>query len=306
VNARHEGEEQPREQAGMDSHPLPHAGAALVFRRQMRARSWYRDMLWAGCVLIGLLIASAILQKTWAQINLFHGDAPGFLTSWLTMGAIGACGVFLPLGSILGAGAVPNRTETPGVQELLLTRLSAGAICTGRLAATLWPLAFALLLSGLFWSAAQIRFAFVEGAAYGLAPIWEAHAVVACATYMVSAVAFLGALRNPPGRAWGRGIILSLLMAGGCVTALFVLDPLILRMAQPQRLIEGALLINPVSATAVSLGLDILRTDWLYTHTSAPEYLFAYPSPLVSAGAFVLIALAAQWLSAWRLHRIYR
>jgi hypothetical protein len=90
------------------------------------------------------------------------------------------------------------------------------------------------------------------------------------------------------------------------VTALLLANPLIRRMDKPERLIEALLLINPVVAVTSACQLDVLRTEWIYERTDAPEYPFAYPPPLASAGVFVLLGGGALTLSAARIRRAYR
>jgi hypothetical protein len=61
-----------------------------------------------------------------------------------------------------------------------------------------------------------------------------------------------------------------------------------------------------VSAITTAFDLDALRTNWLYDQTDAPQYPFAYPPPLASAGLFALLGGVALGLSAQRLRRAYR
>jgi hypothetical protein len=282
------------------------SGVGTVFLWRMRSRSAWRDLLWTGALLCGLLILSGLLQATWAQTNLYSGVAPRFLLRWLTMGAAGAALLFLPCAAALGAGAVPGSAETEATQSALLTRLRAFDLCAGRLLAALWPLEATLLASCVFWLAAQAGWRFVHGPLHGFGPILAAHLVLLCAVIMVGSVGFLCALRRRPGRLWGRGAALALLWAVVCVAALLLCNPQIRRMNDPTRLIEGTLLFNPVVAVATALDLDVLRTNWLYDHTDAPEYPFVYPPPLASASLFALIGLGALGLSALRLRRAYR
>ncbi len=285
---------------------LPLSGVAVVLRRQMRSRRVWRDLAWAG-VLLGVLLAlSAVLQVTWAQVSIYSGSAPRFLLRWLTMGAAGAAFLLLPCAAVLGAGAAPSSVEREATLSALMTRLTAFDICAGRLLAGLWPLEAALLASCALWMAAQLGWGFVPGALHGLGPILAAHLVLLCAVFMIGAVGFLFALRGRSGRLWGRGAAAALLLVAFCLTAIFLSEPQIRRRDDPTRLIEGALLLNPVAAVATALDLDVLRTNWLYDHTSAPEYPFTYPAPLASAGLFAAIGAAALGGAAFRLRRSYR
>src|SRR5262245_51950160 len=67
----------------------------LVFRWRMRGRSAWRDLIWAGVLLVALLVSSAVLQTYWAQMSVYSGEPPEFLLRWLTMGAVGAMLLFL-------------------------------------------------------------------------------------------------------------------------------------------------------------------------------------------------------------------
>ena len=99
---------------------------------------------------------------------------------------------------------------------------------------------------------------------------------------------------------------MAMLWTALCLLGILLLNPLLQRMDKPVRLIESALLLNPLSAVSNTLNLDILRTEWIYTRTVAPEFPFLYPSVVASFSVFVLIGLGALALSAIRLRRAYR
>ena len=99
---------------------------------------------------------------------------------------------------------------------------------------------------------------------------------------------------------------MAMLWTALCLLGILLLNPLLQRMDKPVRLIEGALLLNPLSAVSTVLNLDILRTEWVYTRTVAPEFPFLYPSAVASFAVFFLIGLGALALSAIRLRRAYR
>ncbi len=285
---------------------LPLSGIVAVFRWRMRSRNAWRDLLWTVVLLGGLLGVSALLQTTWAQTDVYAGLAPGFLLRWLTMGAAGAAFLFLPCAAVLGAGAVPTTAEFEATQSALMTRLTAFDLCIGRLLAALWPLESTLLASCAFWLAAQLGWRFLSGALHGFGPILIAHLVLLCAVIMIGAVGFLFATRRRPGRVWGRGALVALLWAAFCIAALLLFKGQMQKMTNPTRLIDGMLLLNPVSAVATAFQWDILRAPWLYDHTVAPDYPFLYPAPLASAGLFALIGVGALGAAAFRLRRAYR
>ncbi len=296
---------------------FPLSGIALVLRRSLRGRSVWRDILWAAVIVCGQLAVGAFLQAKWAPANFYNGGAPGFLLRWLTLGSLGAVFVMLPLAAVLGALAAPAVEEIESVQSALLTRLSAFDIGVGRSLASLSPLGWALLISFGFWTVAQAILHFVPGAGYGFAPILCVHFVLGAAVWMIGSIAYLSALRLPhpggksrsegrSGRSWGRGTGSALFWTVFCLTLLFLVNPQIRAAKNPQRLIEGTLLLNPAAAVATSLDLDILRTEWLYERTEALEYLFVYPNPLGSASLFSLLGVTAQVFAALVLRRSYR
>jgi len=295
---------------------LPLSGIALVLRRSLRGRSVWRDLIWAAAIVCGLLAAGAFLQAKWAPANFYNGGAPGFLLRWLTLGSLGAVFVMLPLAAVLGALASPSTEEMEAVQSALLTRLSAFDIGVGRSLASLSPLWWVLLISVSFWTVAQALLHFVPGAWHGFAPILCVHCVLVAAIWMIGSIAYLCALRLPhsakrtgtggrSGRSWGRGTGIALVWTVFCLTLLFLVNPQIRAAKNPQRLIEGTLLLNPAAAVATALDFDILRTEWLYERTEAPEYLFVYPNPLASTVLFALLGITAQAFAAIVLRRSY-
>jgi hypothetical protein len=281
----------------------PLAGVGAVFRRHRRGRRVWRDVAGTGILLVCLLAVAAMLQTQWPQSTEYAGSVHGFLLRWLTTCAVGSVCLFLPCAAVLGAGAVPTTVEFEATQTALMTRLTAFDLCAGRLSAALWPLLAAILASGAFWAVAQACRHFMPG---GLGALLTAHLVLLCAVGMTGAIGFLSALKRRPGRAWGRGAGAALLTVTLGVTGLFLANPQIRRMDDPTRLIAGALLVNPIAAVATACDLDLLRIPWLYSHTEAHDYPFAYPAPLASAGLFASVGLAAQGLSALRLRRAYR
>src|SRR4029079_4442815 len=89
----------------------------------------------------------------------------------------------------------------------------------------------------------------------------------------------------------------------GALTALFAVGPLLPRVARPEGLIDGVLLVNPFVAMGTALNLDVLRTPWIYQWTAIPEYRFAYPSPvgtlaLYLVGALLTVGAASRSLEA--------
>jgi hypothetical protein len=281
-------------------------GAALVFRYQMRRRNALHDLGWS-LTLLGLLLAvSAGLQAFWQQVPVYNSVEPRFLLRWLTLGAVGASFLFLPLAAVVGARAVPTTAEFEVTQSALLSRLTPFDLVEGRLMAALWPLISALLASCAFWLAAQLVWRFVPGPGGGYLPILIAHLTLLLAVQMVGAVGFLFATKRRPGQLWGRGTVAGLFWTAACLGGVLLLDPVWSRLNAPARLIEVALMINPAVAAATAFGMDVLRSNWLYDRTVAPQYPFLYPAPLASAAFFLAVSLVAKTLATVRLDRAYR
>jgi hypothetical protein len=285
---------------------FPLSGAALVFRRQRRGRRFGRELLGVfGLLALLLAIAVGLQSLLLGQISVYSNNEVRFLARWLTTETIAAAILMPCAGSILGAGAVPVSAEREAIQALLLTRLSAWDIVTGRLLAALWTPFCVLCMSLAIWVAAELGLRFLTGSTQGVGSICAAHLVLLAMLLMSGATGFLWATRRRPGRAWERGAVLSVALSVICLFGLFALNGPIRRMDNPTALIEAALLIDPISGVCAALDKDILRVPWIYNRTEAPEYPFRYPSPFANAGVLALIAAGAQTVAAVRLKRSY-
>src|SRR2546421_13010975 len=61
----------------------PLSGVAIVFRRQMRGRNAWRDLIGVAINLIGLLAIAALFQSVWlATRTEYNNDVPHFLLRW--------------------------------------------------------------------------------------------------------------------------------------------------------------------------------------------------------------------------------
>jgi hypothetical protein len=265
----------------------------------MRGRIWRHDLLWAALMIAGLLALAWPLQRIWLEGGARGGFAEAELRRWQIAAGLATALLFPALAAFLGAGAMPTAVEAEATRAMLLTRLRPFAIAAGRLLAALWPILVALAFSTAFRMAAQA----VWHLPGGIAAILELHIVALSAVYMIGAVGALCAVRRGPGRAWGRGVSVGLLLLAFCTLAVLLADPQIRRMDDPTRLIEGALLINPAAGAATAVQLDLLRTRWIYDRSAAPEYEFAYPSPLATTGLFCVCGSVALAATAWRLRR---
>jgi hypothetical protein len=305
------------------------AGVGVVLRQRMR-RHARRDLVWAGLLLVGLLGISG-----WLQVQPFRpdirgslcgcsldglGDArvlrfrlafflfgvPDYYLRWLLMYALGASLVLMPVAGVLGAHAVPRSEETGAVQAALLTRLRAGDICLGRLIAALWPLIAAMGVSCAFWLCLEAGTRFLPDRLAGGEQILAAHVVLLCGTGMAGSIGFVFASRSRPGAMWGRGALMAFLVTVVSLGGIVLDDPLVQRMDNPVPLINAALLFNPVSVLAPVFKVDLLRTRWLYAHTSATEYPFHYPSEWAGIGVSLLISLLCMQAAAMLMRRAYR
>jgi hypothetical protein len=289
--------------AGVERRTWPLSGIGIVWRRQMRGRVLRQDLLWAALMLAGLLVLSWGLQQVWLQGGTVGAFAESALRRWqITAGAVAAL-LFPALAAFSGASAMPTAAEVEATQAILLTRLRPFDIVVGRLLAALWPILLAITLSSVFWFATQA----VWHLPGGIGAILRLHFVVLSAVYLMGTVGALCAVRRGPGRAWGRGVSVALIVMLGCTLTILLADQQIRRMDDPHRLIEAALLINPVAGATTALQLDLLRAPWLYEHSAAPEYEFAYPAPMATAGLFCACGLLALFATALRLrHALMR
>lgn len=284
---------------------IPLSGIYTVAYKQIRSRSLGCDILLIFALLVLNLVISGLLQGFTAPNREYTGELPRFLLRWLTMGAAGAALIYLPFAAVMGAFAAPTAARRDEIQSALMTRLSALDICAGGLIAGMWPLFFALLLSCAFWIAAQVAMHILPDRSAGVWSILLAHISIAAASFATCSISFLFSIRHLPGRHWGRGSSFGLIWTGLSVLSLFMIEPILSKWKDPSLLIDGALLINPVSASASSLNVDILRFAWLYEHTSAHDYPFMYPSPIYSVIVFSSVGLAMLGISALRLRRAY-
>lgn len=266
----------------------------------MRGRDVRGDVLWAAIILLVQSAIAAALRHVWLQqADLGRQSGQYGSRSWLIASAV-AAGLFVPVpAAILGATAIPTRSETGAVQSALLTRLRSIDIVAGRLLAALLPVLMAIAVSCCFW----VILAVVQPAAGRIAQILTLHLVLICVVYMVGANAALGATSRTPGRAWARGAGGALVWSALCTTGLLLVNGQLRRMNDPAPLIEAALILNPVSAAATALTIDMLRTPWVYARSDAPDYYFEYPSPWSTVVLYGGLGLTAQVWTALRLRR---
>jgi len=292
---------------GRPGNFAPGAGIPIVFQQQMRSRCPWRDLIWTSVLVICHEAIAAGLQYSIMPAREYSGDTPGFLHRWLSMAALAGPLLYLPIAAVLGAVAAPPVSRFEETQSMLLTRLTPFDVCAGRLLSWLWPLISALLASCAISLTVQVIWRpLFPGSADGYAAIFVVHLILLASVLAIGAIGFLFAMRRRPGRVLARGTIAALLSAVLAVMGLFLCNPVIGRMENPTGLIYGLLVINPATASAAALRMDVLRVPWLYDRTVAHDFPFSYPPPLASCALFTGIAMAALALSAVRLRRAYR
>ncbi len=290
-----------------DLSRFPLAGAILVFRRQMRKRNAVRDLVSSVVLSVLSLGLAALLQQYWTKLGFYDSTEESLLSRLFLLTLLSQSVIFPMWAIFLGANAAPERTEFVDTQSALLSRLTGFEICLGRLLASLWIVASALLLSLAFWLTAQLGWKFSPEAWKPFAvQLFGAHTIVLLASVALGSVGLLIAIIRRPGRNILRGTFWASSLAIICYSGLFLVEPIIKKMPTPRLLIESTLLVNPIVAVSTLKGMDILRTDWVYDHTSAPETLFYYPSPLWSAVLLAVVAELALHFAAYRLRVAYR
>lgn len=304
------------------------AGVGLVLRQRLR-RNTRRNLLCAVSLLAILLGVSGLFavqasspealnypdsshfraEALWAGTVFALYSMPSILARCMILYACGASVALMPLAGLLGAQAAPRAAEAPAVQEALLTRLRPGEICLGRLLAGLWPLLSAAGLSGVFWLLLQsgpLALPEQQNRMSGFQQILSVHCILMSAVFMAGSLGYLFASRLQPGALWGRGAGIALALSALFITGIVLVNPLVQRLKNPVPLIDAVLLLNPIAGVASALKLDLLRTAWLYEHTDAHHYPFAYPMPFMTAGLFLAIGLVSLRISAKLLQYAYR
>jgi hypothetical protein len=84
-------------------------------------------------------------------------------------------------------------------------------------------------------------------------------------------------------------------------TALFAAGPALDRV--PPRLLDAALVVNPVVATAVGANLDLFRMGLFYQLSPLAHRQVDYPAAAVALAAYALMAVGMLLLAAARLDR---
>jgi hypothetical protein len=283
------------------------AGFAVVYRNRMRARCAARDLL-IGVTLTGLVISAGYVQTlgigTLSRTIWSSNNAADLLTHW-AIGAITVTGVLAAvLASILGAVSMPSVGEFESVQSSLLTRLKPIDICAGRLLAGIRIPGTMVLSSAAFWLGANLV-AVRYGTQPQYGPVVGAHITILLFSFALGGIAYLCSIKRRPGSNPVAGVCAALALGAICVSATWLVNPVIVRMDSPSRLIETTLLINPAVCIASAYQVDILREEWLYNHLQAQDYPFYYPSVSASCVLYLAAGCSAMGLSAVCLRRAY-
>ncbi|CCW34471.1 hypothetical protein CTKA_00510 [Chthonomonas calidirosea] len=280
--------------------PRPQALIAVV-KRQWRGKAWWQEAGTAA-LLFGLLLLIALgLQKLWLETPWQHtssvGDRwSGWLQQWASAAFV-AIALLLPLSGVtLGAYAQPAAVETVDFKASLLTGLTPFELLLGRLFAQLRLPLLCWLCSLLFWS--YLQRAFHPLPDVHMLAILKAHVALLSTLFLFASIGCLAAGKASPGRSITRSLIVGYLLFFLLITDLFVFNPVLNTLQNPTDFFVALLFMNPVVAVTTPIKFDLLRTQWVYDHTSAPDYPFQYPSwlhqGLVFFGITLLLLLIAQ------------
>jgi hypothetical protein len=268
-------------------HPLLRAGPT---RRRLG------DMALLGLV---VLAGAAGLQLFWIGANPYNGPGPAVRERWFYSACLMATVVLVPWSAVRADRAWSHLRQQGILRQLQLTRLSPATIGAAALGTAVGPLLALVLASLAAWGAVAV----IAGDP-PLVTILLGHLLV---LIQVVALGLAGqALATLFRRPSMAGPLAALCLAL-CATALFLAEPLLAAESRPawsgrpEWWISAALSLNPVTAVGAALGLDVLRTPWLYPLTSAPEYRFAYPSPWLTLALYAAAALALGWRMCRRL-----
>jgi hypothetical protein len=257
---------------GFLEHPLLRSGPA---RRR-----------WADLALIALLVlaGAGALQLFWIGADPYGGPGPAAKERWFYSACLAATLLLSPWSAVRAERTWARLRQERILRELQLTRMSPAAICARALAAAVAPLLAALLLSLLSWLVLSLA-----TGSPALRQVALGHALVLGEVLALGlAGQALAALLRHPGLAGPMSIACFALGAG----AILLIEPLLTKVARPEWWIAAALAVNPLTANGAALGLDVLRTPWIYSLTSAPEYRFTYPSPWLTLAFYGALALA--------------
>jgi hypothetical protein len=265
----------------------------------------------AALLLAAAVIGSAaLLQWWWAGWSAYTGSAPPMGTRWLLTSSLGAALLLPPCAAVWGAAETRRLVDTGWLDQLRITRWSAGRLSMVVAARAVAPVLLALLGSAIGWMGVSLRDPAAllrrTGVVGGIGPleIGIAHglAAVIAAAFGLWGAALAAGKRNPASGRWGDwrrlgswGPAAQVLLSLGP----WLVDPVLPHLSRPERVLDAALVVNPVTAVGAALGMDLLRSPRLYDLTRAPEYWYTYPPAALVAAIYGLLAC---W-GAFRLRR---
>jgi hypothetical protein len=85
------------------------------------------------------------------------------------------------------------------------------------------------------------------------------------------------------------------------VGGVLLVGPLVSGLAHVGGLIQVVLLLNPFVTVAAALGLDPMRTEWLYVLSPIGQRQFVYPAWHVVCLWYLLAAFGLLGIAAWRI-----
>ncbi len=259
------------------------------------------------------MVLAALLQWIWAGWSVYTGPGPSLAVRWLLTGAVGAAFV-LPWTAAIAGAAVGRRIADSRLRDQFrVTRRGTGhlALVAGR-----WALAPPLLavgVSGVGWmlvSLAAHRWGSGRSELAGPGAIGAAHALVLIVAAAFAIWGLALAVGSKPKRRSGASnswLPRTLVQSGAWAVAVLavviagpaLVGPVLPHLSRPERALDAALLVNPVTAVGAALGMDVLRSPRVYGLTRAPEYWYTYPSLTATAGIY----LAAVALGMAHLRR---
>jgi hypothetical protein len=231
-------------------------------------------------MLTTLLVAVLLAQQTPAGPSLAVRTET---VAWLLLVEAAAAAVWAPL---MGLFTVTR------VRALLAGQPPA------RLRIGAWQLGWRLMVRTAAVTAASAAAALALQSSFDAAALLRSHAMlwtIALAFAAMGAAAAAAIARPLDGAAAAIG---AAVMA---VTAVFAAGPALDGL--PRRVLDGALVANPVVATAAGANLDLFRMNLFYQLSPLAHRQVDYPPVAVALAAYTLMAVGMLLLAAGRLDR---
>ncbi|HEV2471336.1 MAG TPA: hypothetical protein VGS41_01645 [Chthonomonadales bacterium] len=271
------------------------AGGLLVAASRLSGER--RKYAAAACLTLSALPPAAGTLEARLQSGSF-GGSPASLCAAATLCAAVIAPFYC---ACAGAAAAPRGPRREQIGMLLLTGLNAGDIVIGRIAAAAVPALLSLAIQAAGWSA--LALALPAAALHAGVNLIEAYLIIAAACAAACAVGYTIASRRSGSLVSGAACAVGML--AWSLGAIFALNGAIGRMDNPAPVVESALLVNPAAAALTAMQVDTLRMPLFYQWSDAPDYPFAYPSPVATASLYLAAAAAAASVSAAGLKRRY-